>query len=165
MAAKSKKSTAKKSHKTGVAVGVGLTAASIAAIGGYFLYGSKNAAKNRKKAKSWMLKAKAEVLEGIEDVKDLTEEEYHELVDAVTKGYKKARKVSASELADFKKDMEAHWKDIERSAAGKKVINRAKRVMHSGVKAATKAKKRTKKAAKKTKKTVKKAAKKASKKK
>lgn len=158
MAAKSKKGATKKSHKAQVAMGVGLTAASIAAIGGYFLYGSKNASKNRKKAKSWMLKAKAEVLEGIEDAKELTQDEYHELVDAVTKGYKKARNVSTAELADFKKDMAEHWKDIERTAAGKKVAARAKRVVNSGIKTAAKTKRKTAKKA--TKKTTKKSSKK-----
>ena len=45
-----------------IAAGVGLTAAAVAAAGAYFLYGSKDADKNRKTVKSWGLKAKAEVL-------------------------------------------------------------------------------------------------------
>ena len=49
-----------------VGLGIGLTAAAVAAAGAYFLYGSKDANKNRKTVKSWMLKAKAEVLEQLE---------------------------------------------------------------------------------------------------
>ena len=60
------KKNAKAATKKNVGIGVGLTAAAVAAAGAYFLYGSKNAAQNRTKVKSWMLKAKAEVLEKLE---------------------------------------------------------------------------------------------------
>lgn len=103
-----------------VGIGVGLTATALAAVGGYFFYGSKDAAKYRKMAKSWMLKAKAEVLEGLESAKHMTKEEYEDLVRKVVGGYKTAKNVSASELIDFAKDMHSHWKDIERAAAKKK---------------------------------------------
>ena len=104
-----------------VSIGVGLTATALAAVGGYFFYGSKDATKNRKIAKSWMLKAKAEVLEGIESAKHLTKEEYEDLVTTVVKGYKTARKASASELLEFAQNMHGHWKDIERAGAQKTV--------------------------------------------
>lgn len=106
-----------------VGIGVGLTATALAAVGGYFFYGSKDAAKNRKKAKSWMLKAKAEVLEGLEGAKHMTKEEYDDLVTKVVKGYKTAKKASAGELVEFAKNMHAHWRDIER--AGEKRIRGA----------------------------------------
>ena len=61
-----------------IGIGVGLTAAAVAAAGAYFLHGSKNAAKNKKTVKSWMLKAKAEVLEKLEDAKEMSQEEYIE---------------------------------------------------------------------------------------
>ena len=110
------------------AIGVGLTATALAAVGGYFFYGSKDAAKNRKMAKSWMLKAKAEVLEGLERAKHMTKEEYEELVQKVVKGYKTAKKASPSEIVDFAKDMHAHWKNIERAAAKKttRMVRKAK---------------------------------------
>ena len=102
-----------------VGIGVGLTATALAAVGGYFFYGSKDAAKNRKMAKSWMLKAKAEVLEGLENAKEMTKEEYEALVAEVVKGYKTAKGASAAELVEFAKNMHGHWKDIE-AAAGKR---------------------------------------------
>lgn len=102
-----------------VGIGIGLTTTALAAVGGYFFYGSKDAAKNRKMAKSWMLKAKAEVLEGLESAKHMTKEEYEDLVQKVVKGYKTAKKASATELIDFAKDMHGHWKEIERAAAHK----------------------------------------------
>ena len=104
-----------------VGIGVGLTATALAAMGGYFLYGSKDAAQNRRKAKSWMLMAKAEVLEGLENAQHMTKEEYETLVQKVVKGYKTAKKASASELLEFAKDMHGHWKEIERAAGKRKV--------------------------------------------
>ena len=64
---KANPSTSKK-----VKLGIGLTAAALAAAGTYFLYGSGGAEKNRTKVRSWMLKAKAEVLEALEEAKHLS---------------------------------------------------------------------------------------------
>ncbi len=103
-----------------VSVGVGLTAAAVAAAGAYFLYGSKNAAKNRKAVKSWALKAKAEVLEKLEDAKEMTREEYEELVGTVVGTYAGVKNASKAELKSFKDEMVDHWKAIERTAKPKK---------------------------------------------
>lgn len=145
-----KKTTKKKlSNAQKVGVGIGLTTAAVAAAGAYFLYGSKNAAKNRKKVKSWMLKARADVLEALEKAEDITEEEYHALVEAVGGAYSRFQNASSSEIKDFKKEMKEHWNDIERSGAAKKIASAARKVVKK--KPAKKAaKKTTKKAAKKT---------------
>ena len=61
-----KKAAAKNSSMTNaqkLGIGVGLTTAAVAAAGAYFLYGTEDAPENRKKVKSGILKAKAEVLE------------------------------------------------------------------------------------------------------
>lgn len=110
-----------------IGVGVGLTAAAVAAAGAYFLYGSKNAAKNRKAVKSWALKAKAEVLEKLENAKEMTREEYEELVGAVAGTYAGVKNASKSELKEFKDEMLGHWKVIEKSVKPKKVA--AKKVV------------------------------------
>ncbi len=104
-----------------IGIGVGVTATMLAAVGGYFLYGAKDAQKNRKKVGSWMLKAKAEVLEGIENAKELTEQDYDKLVDDVMKGYKAARKASVKELAEFATEMKNNWKKIKASGPEKKI--------------------------------------------
>lgn len=117
-----KKTTKKKSAQTkkAVGIGVGVTAAMAAAAGAYFLYGSKNAAKNRKQVKSWMLKAKAEVLEGIENTKDMSQETYERLVDSAVAGYGRMKSVSNSELEALKKELKSHWKDLEKKGQTKK---------------------------------------------
>lgn len=140
-----------------VGIGVGLTAAAVTAAGTYFLYGSKNAAKNRKKVKSWALKAKGEILEVLEKAEHITEEEYHALVDKVGDAYGKARKLSANEVKDFKREMRSNWNGIVKS--GKSYVATAAKTAKK--KSKKSAKKATKKTAKKTsKKSVKKATKK-----
>jgi hypothetical protein len=102
------------------AVGVGLTAAAVAAAGAYFLYGSKNAPKNRKIVKSWALKAKGEVLEALEKAEAMTEKEYKSLVDMIAGTYTLVQGSTKGEIADFKKEMKDHWSKIEKSAVAKK---------------------------------------------
>jgi len=123
-----------------VGIGVGITAAAVAAAGAFFLYGSKNAAKNRKAVKSWTLKAKADVLEKIEDAKDMTKEEYEQLIDTVSSAYQNAKNASKVDLSTFKKEMKEHWQQIAKSAvAGSKTAKKAPAVAKTAVKKATKA--------------------------
>jgi len=120
MATKKKVATPKITKEQAVGIGVGLTAAAVAAAGAYFLYGSKNAAKNRKAVKSWTLKAKAEVLEKIEQAKEMSQDEYEELIDTVTTAYAGVKDASKSDLSTFKKEMKEHWLSIAKTAAPKK---------------------------------------------
>jgi len=147
----SKKDKVSNAQKLGL--GVGLTAAAVTAAGAYFLYGSKEAPANRKKVKSGILKAKAEVLEVLENAKEITEDEFHEVVDGVVKTYSGVKTLSKKDLGDFKKEMRENWKDLVSSGVAKAVAVEkvAKKVIKKKVK------KPVKKA---TKKTVKKATKK-----
>lgn len=112
----------KKSSKTGlsngemVGIGVALSAAAMAAAGTYFLYGSPNAAKNRKKVKSWSLKAKGEVLEAMEKAGKMTAEEYQAVVDGIVAGYAQMKSASKADLSDFKKEMMANWQKLAKQA-------------------------------------------------
>ena len=109
-----KKTTAKDmSNGQKIGIGVGVTATMLAAVGGYFLYGAKDAKKNRKKVGSWMLKAKSEILEGIENAKELSEHDYDKIVDDVMKGYKAARTTSVKELAEFGAEMKKNCITID----------------------------------------------------
>lgn len=103
-----------------ISVGVGLTAAAVAAAGTYFLYGSKSAAKNRKAVKSWMLKAKAEVLEKLEDAKEMTQEDYEALINGIATVYSELKSASRADIKSFKDEMKDHWKAIEKVAKPKK---------------------------------------------
>jgi hypothetical protein len=117
-----KKKAASLSGGQKVGIGIGMTAAMLGAVGGYFLYGAKDAKRNRKTVNSWMLKAKAEVLEGIENAKELTEKDYDKLVDEVMKGYKAARSASVKDLGEFGVEMKKHWKQIKQMGEQKKAV-------------------------------------------
>jgi len=154
----SKKVAAKPATKgNAAAVGIGLGAAAVAAAGAFFLYGSKNAAKNRKQVKSWALKAKAEVLEKLEDASEMTQAEYDALIKSVSGAYAGAKNASKKDILEFSKEMKDHWKSIEKAAAPlKKTGVTAAKTVKKEVKAAAKD---TKAAATKVAKTVKKAVK------
>ena len=154
-----KKTTKQMSGKQKASVGIGLTAAAVTAASAYFLYGSKNAAKNRKKVKGWALKAKGEVLEALEKAETITQEEYEELVDKATKVYGSLKHATSGEIKDFKKEMDTHWSQLQRSSAVKKFIATKKKAKKKVTN------KKAKKTAAKKKTTKKKASKKPSKKK
>lgn len=104
-----------------VGLGMGLTAAAVAAAGAYFLYGAKDAGTNRKKVKGWMLKAKGEVLEALEKANKITEAEYKALVNTASAVYGVAQRASRGEINDFKSEMEGHWKKLQKSGVIKKI--------------------------------------------
>jgi len=129
----------KSSLSTGakVGIGVGMTAAAVAAASSYFLYGSDNAAKNRKKVRSWSLKAKAEVLEALEKAGEMSKEEYEDVISTVAKTYSSVKDASKGDISAFEKEMKKYWSKIENT--GKKAVKKATKT----------AKKTTKKVAKK----------------
>ncbi len=150
MAQKKKKKEVASAQKIGL--GVGLTAAAVAAAGTYFLYGSKGAAKNRKTVKSWALKAKSEVLEKLEDAKEMSQEEYEDLINSVAGAYVGIKSASKVDINAFKTEMKDHWKAIEKSVAPKKKA--VKKTVKKAVKKVTKKAKPAKKVAKKASKKV-----------
>lgn len=123
----------KKKEGHAVQAGIGLALAAAAAAGAYFLYGSKDAKKNRKIVKGWALKAKGEVIEKIEQVKgELTEENYNKIVDGVVAKYSKLKTTTEDEVADLVKDMKGHWKNIKKHTVGAKTV--AKKVVKKATK-------------------------------
>lgn len=109
-------------------VGAGIAALAALAAAGYFLYG-KDGAKNRKKIKGWMLKAKGEVLEGVEKMKDITEEEYAVILDKVATKYKAVKNIDPAEVEAMVKELRGHWKNIKKSitpSPKKKAVKKAK---------------------------------------
>lgn len=127
-------------NKKAIAVGAGLALAAAAA-GAYLFYG-KDAPKRRKQIKSWAMKAKAEVLEQIEQLPAIDEKTYNKVVAEVTKRYKALKNVDAAELASLVKELNGYWREIK------------KHVPKDAEKAAAKAVKQIKKTAKKVKKQI-----------
>lgn len=107
-------------------IGLGVAAAAAAAAGGaYWLYGAKHSAQHRKMAKSWMLKARAEVMDAIEKLEDIDKERYMQIVDTVVKGYAAAGATS-SEVKHMMRDFASSWKHIQ-GKTRKKVAKGLKR--------------------------------------
>jgi gas vesicle protein len=101
-------------NNTNVQVGIAAAAVVAAAAGAYFLYGSKDAKKNRRVIKGWMLRAKGEVLEKMEKMKEnVTEEAYNKIVDAVATKYGSMKDASAEEVEALSKELKSHWKNIQ----------------------------------------------------
>jgi uncharacterized membrane-anchored protein YhcB (DUF1043 family) len=125
--------------------GLGLALAAAAAAGIYFLYGAKDAPKNRKVVKGWALKARGEVLEKMEQAKgQLTEENYHKIVDGVMDKYRKLKNEHAEDIDALVKDMKGHWKNIKKHLSDSS--STAKKSATKTVKKVTKKAKAVKKA-------------------
>ena len=96
--------------KTGL--GVGIAALAAAAAGAYYFYGAKHSAQHRKQMKGWMIKAKGEVVEKLENLKDMSQENYDNVVNQVMDKYAKAKNINPQDLKDLAKDLRKHWKNI-----------------------------------------------------
>lgn len=118
------KETKTKINKTAVvATAAGVAAA---AIGAYWLYGSKNAAKHRKTAASWALKARAEVMDAVGKLKEIDKAAYLKIVDEIIQKYAKIHD-NAPTVAQISKEMKAAWTQI--NAATKPVKKLAKKAV------------------------------------
>ena len=122
---------------TNTAIGVAAAAAAAAAAAGaYWFYGASNAPKHRKSVKSFMLKARADVLEAVEKVNDIDKSAYLAIVDRVVAKYSTAAGVTAAEVSQMTQDLKAAWshmkavsdtakKTITSSSTPKKAVKKA----------------------------------------
>ena len=124
-----------KNVSVGGAVGFAAGLAALAA-GGYFIFGPQGA-KNRKAIKGWTLKAKGEVLEKIEKLKEVTPEVYNKVIDDVTAKYAKVKGVDTSEIESIVQDARKYWKAMA-GATKKKAVKKVTSVKKT-VKAVKKA--------------------------
>lgn len=111
-----KKINNKESEVHKIALGVGIAAAVAAAAGAYFLYGSAKGPARRKAIKTWMIKMKAEVMEEVENMQELSEDLYHSAIDKVSKKYAEMKGIDVKELETTVKQLKGHWKDIKKEA-------------------------------------------------
>lgn len=88
-----------------------LAAAAAAAAGAYYFYG-KNGPRHRKQLKGWAVKAQGEVMERVEQLKDVTRDSYEKTVNDVMAQYKTLKKASPAELAAVAKELKGHWNAV-----------------------------------------------------
>lgn len=114
----------RKNNDTKEAAMVGAGLAALAA-GAYFFLGPKGK-KHQKQMKGWMVKMKGEVLEKLEDAKDVTEPLYNEIVDTVARTNAVAGKIPKSEIAALANDLKKQWRSLNRSFKGQGASGRRK---------------------------------------
>lgn len=130
-----KKTGTKKDGESNVKeIGLSIAAVAAAAAGLYYLYG-KDGAKHRKQIKGWMLKAKGEVLEKMEKMKDINKEAYDAVVDSVMAKY------NQMDVGDLTAELKSHWKNIQKhlsdsKGSAKKAGDSAKKAVKQTVKKA-----------------------------
>ncbi len=100
-----------------VAIGAGVAALAAAS---YYFFGPQGK-KNRATAKGWMIKMKGEIVDKMEDAKEVTQEVYDTIVDKVAAGYAKNAKAHP-ELALYVDTLKKQWKGIAKSFAPKKKV-------------------------------------------
>lgn len=110
-----KKSTQSNNLKLAVA-GAGL--AGIAATA-YFFFGPKGK-KHQQHLKAWAIKMKGDVVEKLEEAKEITEPIYLSIIDMVSKEYKENKRASKAEIDAMADDLKKHWKSISKLAVSAK---------------------------------------------
>ena len=107
---------------------IGASLASIAATA-YFFFGPKGK-KHRQHAKAWAIKMKGDVVEKLEQAKEITEPIYHEIIDSVSKDYATGKKATKAEIEEIAKDLKKHWSTISKLAmdAKQKATKKTSRV-------------------------------------
>lgn len=103
-----------KKINTGTVAAIGAGVAALAAAS-YYLFGPEGKI-HRKHAKGWMIKMKGEIIEKIEDAKEITEPIYHNIIDSVIAGYLASGKIGKEELEDAKMRLKKQWKHIAKSS-------------------------------------------------
>jgi len=109
----------------GEMVGIGATVAALGAAA-YVMFGP-DAKKNKKAIRGWAIKMKGEIIEKLEDAKEITEPVYHNIIDSVSAKYSKIKKVDPKELELAVLDVKKHWKTMIKDAKPKKKVKKAKK--------------------------------------
>lgn len=113
--------------KTAAIVGAaGATMA--AAAGAYYLYGSKNAAQHRRKAKAWMRKAEREIVHEAKKLKNktFTEANIRRVIDEVAKRYEAAKDIEPEDVRQFVAAVQKSWSSAGNTVKGRSSKGRTK---------------------------------------
>jgi len=113
-----KKKVNKKGLSAGAVVGIGAGVAALSAAS-YILFGPKGK-KNRKVIKGWAVKMKGEVIEKLEDAKEITEPVYHNIVDTVKEKYAKVKNIDQKDIDEVALEIKKHWKSLVKDSKPKK---------------------------------------------
>jgi gas vesicle protein len=115
-----KKGTAKEkgtgSNHDGLKIGLEIGAAVVAAgVAAYFLTGERGK-ENRKKIADWAQTAKDEVLDKVNQLKELNQDIYNKIIDSVAARYEILKHVEKGELESLVRDLKGRWSEISKKA-------------------------------------------------
>jgi hypothetical protein len=99
-----------------IIAGAGIGALAIAA---YFFTGAKGK-RNQRKFKGWMIRMKGEVIDRLEDIQDVTEPVYNEVVDTVAQAQLVSERIPREEIMQLAEELKRDWRTITRLAKGKR---------------------------------------------
>lgn len=108
----------KKGISTEAIVGISAGVVALAATS-YYFFGPEGK-KNRDKLKGWMIKMKGEIVDKLEDAKEVTESVYNQIVDSVAANYMKGGKVAEADVRAFVANLKRQWAGISRVSKAKK---------------------------------------------
>ena len=122
---------AKKNNDSGMGSKMAIGASVVGLAGAAYLLFGPEGKKHQKDMKSWMLKMKAEALEKMEDLKELSAPVYENLVSELESKYKAMKNVDsatlAKEVANLKKNYRMMAKEAKaKMMKGKKPAAKAK---------------------------------------
>ncbi len=130
--------TKKSGVGTAVEVGVAAAISAAAVAGAYWFYGAEHAQKNRKQVKSWMLKARAEALERLEQIAEVDKKVYAQVVDEVASRYSAVDGATSADIAQIQRDLKSAWQHVQHARAEAKAALAAKAAKKSAKKPAKK---------------------------
>ncbi len=108
MAPQSKKHSSRKA----VAVGAG-----IAAITGLaYMFFGPDGKKNRSRVHGWAVTMTGEILEKLEEAKEITEPVYHHVIDEVAKKYAALKTINKEDLRHAVSEIRKQWRHMEQKA-------------------------------------------------
>lgn len=105
-----KQTTKKGGSKSAQAAAIGAGVAGLAATAYFFL--GPDGKKNQKAVKSWAIKMKGDVVEKLENAREVGEPVYHQIIDTVAAKYEKGKATAPAEVQALAKDLKKHWKTI-----------------------------------------------------
>jgi len=144
---KNKEEKTKKTNKNTNLGHVGIIGAGLAGVAAmaYYFFGPEGK-KNQQQAKVWALKMKAEVIEKLERVQEMSEPTYRSIIDRVAMKYQQKTGSSPEEVKKLAKDLKGHWTTLvkpqaEKIVVAKKVSPKSKKGSAMGKNVVAKAKK------------------------
>lgn len=91
--------------------------AAAAAVIGYFLFGSKNARRNRDTVEQWVEDATDEVLAKVRRAKKMSREKYNEIVDTVVDKYESLKEVGTDKANELRSELKRRMKEADEETA------------------------------------------------